>query len=373
VNSPVERLAATLLYEGYLLYPYRRSSVKNQQRFTFGNLVPPPIAAAIGGSWWMQTECLVEGAQARVGVTVRFLHLHECEDGWQEAEERSIVLAPMVAGSAQPVITAPIECPASGSAATRQVALKGRVKVSTEVIAPSVHRLTVRVENLTPGEPTEQRSAFQLRSFASTHTLLTVEAGGFVSLLEPPSSLIEAAKACQNIGTWPVLVGAAGARDTMLSSPIILYDYPQIAAESPGDLFDATEIDEILTLRILTMTETEKAEMRATDPRGRALLDRTEALGAAELTRLHGAMRELRPVAPPFAVGDRVRLRPSGRADAFDLVLRGRDATIAAVEQDLEGRLHLAVTIDDDPGADLGQKGLPGHRFFFGADEVERR
>jgi len=92
-----------------------------------------------------------------------------------------------------------------------------------------------------------------------------------------------------------VLIGEAGAHDLLLSSPIILYDYPQIAPESPGDLFDGAEIDEILTLRILTLTDDEKAELRQGDAQARALLERTEALGPAELRSLHGGIRQLRP------------------------------------------------------------------------------
>jgi hydrogenase maturation protease len=153
----------------------------------------------------------------------------------------------------------------------------------------------------------------------------------------------------------------------MLVSPIILYDYPAVAPESPGDLFDGAEIDEILSLRILTMTDAEKREARETDPRARALLDRTEALSAADLMRMHGAVREpsweqaLRP-------GAHVRIRPRRGGDVFDLVLEGKAATVEAVERDDQGRLLLAVTIDDDPGRDLG---VFGHRFFFHADEVE--
>jgi hydrogenase maturation protease len=81
----------------------------------------------------------------------------------------------------------------------------------------------------------------------------------------------------------------------MLASPIILYDYPQIAPESPGDLFDGTEIDEILALRIMTMTDSEKLEMRNSDDRARKILERTEALPMEHLMKLHGTLRELRP------------------------------------------------------------------------------
>ena len=69
--------------------------------------------------------------------------------------------------------------------------------------------------------------------------------------------------------------------------------------------------------------------------------------------------------------GDRVRLRPRGRADILDLALAGRTATVEAIEQDYEGRVYLAVTVDDDPGKDLGALRQPGHRFFFTPEEVE--
>jgi hypothetical protein len=82
------------------------------------------------------------------------------------------------------------------------------------------------------------------------------------------------------------------------------------------------------------------------------------------LDRVRVGDRELKP-------GDRVRLWPLGRADVFDLVLAGKTATIEAIEQDLEDRVYLAVTLDDDPGRDLGALRQPGHRFFFGVEEVE--
>jgi hydrogenase maturation protease len=122
---------------------------------------------------------------------------------------------------------------------------------------------------------------------------LGVTDGKFISLLEPPEELKDLAVSCENIGVWPVLIGMQGERDTMLASPVILYDYPQIAPESPGDLFDGTEIDEILALRIMTMTDAEKHEMRHADDRARRILERTEALPMEHLMKLHGTLREL--------------------------------------------------------------------------------
>ena len=127
-----------------------------------------------------------------------------------------------------------------------------------------------------------------------------------------------------------------------------------------------------MLLRVLTLSDAEKAELQKGDARARSILERAEALTGDEQLRLHGRLHK-----PPsdrestIRVGERVRLRPKARADIFDLVLSGRSATVRAVERDFEDRVHLSVTIDDDPGADLGVAGMPGHRFFFFLDEVE--
>jgi hypothetical protein len=263
-----------------------------------------------------------------------------------------------------------------------------------DAVQAGLWRLTVRIANATPWHGRDRDSALQ-QAFVSTHTLLHVEGGGFISLMDPPEALKQAAAACANLHTWPVLVGQAGERHTMLSSPIILYDYPQIAPESPGDLFDGTEIDQLLTLNILALTDAEKAEMRASDPRARQILERTESLTAADLLRLHGAIRdfqrlreapalpplwqELERPAPPQVVvrgveirqGSPVRLRPRAGGDILDLALAGKVAIVEAIEQDYEGRVQLVVTLEDDPGRDLGRARQPGHCFFFAPDEVE--
>jgi hypothetical protein len=209
-----------------------------------------------------------------------------------------------------------------------------------------------------------------------------VRGGSFVSLIDPPAALSAAAALCRNSRVWPVLAGEAGASDVVLCSPIILEDHPRVAPESPGALFDATEMDEMLALRILTLTDEERREAAALDPRVAAALARVDALAPEELARLHGAVRELRRSAPDtprgaiagateLRAGDRVILRPKGRADILDLALAGRSATVASIVQDLEGRVFATVLVDDDPGRDLGARGFPGHRFFFRLDEVE--
>ncbi len=168
--------------------------------------------------------------------------------------------------------------------------LRGELEVSSEELRPGLHRVTVRVSNTTPFEGGREEAL--RRTFCSAHVVLTAEQGAFVSLTDPPEELRSEAEACENDGLWPVLVGEEGERHTVLSSPIILPDYPQIAPESPGDLFDGGEIDQMLVLNILSLTDVEKQEMRAADPRTREILERTESLSAEELMRLHGAIRE---------------------------------------------------------------------------------
>jgi hypothetical protein len=169
--------------------------------------------------------------------------------------------------------------------------LTGSVGVATEQLRPGLHRLTVRIVNASPFHGDDREQALR-QTFCSAHTVLRVTGGAFVSQTDPPAELRSEAEASRNIGTWPVLVGDHGERHTVLSSPIILPDYPQVAPESPGDMFDAAEIDQLLRLSILSMTNEERRQMRASDPKTREILERTESLSEQELMRLHGAVRE---------------------------------------------------------------------------------
>jgi hypothetical protein len=372
-----DRVAAAVLYEGYMLYPYRPSSLKNQRRWTFGGLYPRESCRA-GEPWSQQTECLVQGADARLTVRVRFLHLMPGaaapDAAWPEAIEREVAAPVQSVDALQPGLEIPFTFGEPGEVEGART-VEGVVSLRAERLEAGAFRVTVVIENHTAGRFATEVER-ERRVLVAAHTLLNVEGGRFVSLLEPPDELQTAASACRNVGTWPVLVGAPGTTDTMLSSPIILYDYPAIAPESPGDFFDATEMDEMLTLRILTLSDEEKREMREADPRTRGLLERIEGLSPEARRRLHGAIREWKPAGAAvrgrtLRAGDHVRLKPRGRGDVFDIALDGRLATIAAVEQDFEGRVHLAVTVDDDPGRDLGDLGQPGHRFYFAPDDVE--
>jgi hypothetical protein len=247
----VDRLADAVLYEGYILYPYR-PSVKNRQRWTFGGLVPLAYAQAHPGSdtWSMQTECLIHDTdQAAVEVRVRFLHLLERitpgESGpaWQEAVERVVVvprlmLAELVDEPRRAAFAFSGEEVGAG-VVRRQQTVEGTVEISAQRVREEGFRLTVRVVNLTPLDAADGvgRDEAMLRGFAATHAILSVRGGQFLSLIDPPEAWRDAAATCRNVGTWPVLVGEEGQTDTVLSAPIILYDYPQIAPESPGDFF----------------------------------------------------------------------------------------------------------------------------------------
>lgn len=341
----LREIADAILYEGYMLYPYRPSALKNRQRWTIGGISP-------GSSF--QAQFLVETEdEPDVSVTARFLHLLRREDGVEEG-------IPCETGIGQ----------FEFEAGARQVPVRGEVEYATERLSPDTHRITVRVRNLS-------NLADPLAVLASTHAIAEVGNGNFVSLTDPPEALRQEASQCVNQGVWPVLAGKAGSRRHMLISPIILYDYPQVAPESAGDLFDGTEIDEILSLRIMTLTDEEKDEVRASDPRARRVLERTEALSASEMTKLHGVLRNPRAFQVPSSLrrGDRVRLWPKKNSDVvsdiMDIALRGRIAEIESVEVDFDDRVHLAVILEDDPGKDLGALRQPGHRFFFSPEEVE--
>jgi hypothetical protein len=329
--DPVRQIADAVLYEGYVLWPYRRSALKNQRRWTFGGVHPRTHSERHpDDAFLMRTECLVEGADPEVRVTVRFLHVVERQvaregpdgpelvdeltvDGrrhlaWQEAVEREVAI-PALGPDAQR--RSAIDVPAgreeeplvdgdgrrAGALIRSWEPLAGAVTVAVERLAPELARVTVAIENASPFDGEDRQEALR-RTFCSTHTVLRAVRGAFVSLTDPPRELRDEAQACRNQGAWPVLVGEPGERHTLLSSPIILEDHPRIAPESPGDLFDGGEIDGLLTLSILSLTDEEKAEMRDSDPRVREILERTEALTEDERMRMHGAIRDLRVVRP---------------------------------------------------------------------------
>lgn len=342
----VDGIVKAVLYEGYMLYPYRPSSVKNQQRFNFGVVYPRAYSENQHGTdaWTMQTECLVQGGDdTYCTVRVRFLrmvarsvrklleptseassvnaeNIEEVErlqvgdhafQPWEEAAEEVIEVAEFnLAALAAQSMQWPFRLSAKqekefvrdqtglivGVIQRDKKSISGIINLAAESMSPDSFKLTIRISNASrmDGDVHLSRADALSRALVSAHTIMEVRGGQFVSLVDPPAAYRDFVAKCQNIGTWPILAGAPGERDTMLSSPIILYDYPEIAPESPGDLFDGAEIDEILSLRILTLTDEEKQEMRQADDRTRKILERTESMPDEQLMKLHGALRGLR-------------------------------------------------------------------------------
>ena len=456
-------VADAVLYEGYLLYPYRRSSGKNRVRWQFGVLAPrswieaggpaAPTVAGAADAWQQRTECLLEAApDARVFVRLRFLQLQHrsvrdetdreldaLEAGgvrhltFDEAVPREVDIAvDLAALHGDPHIT-PVEFPGgeeaealpdgSGRVVRTRAPVSAVVRVSrADAPAPFLlHLLRVEIENTVADLAADAPRPDALRrSLLAAHTLLGVRGGAFLSLLDPPAWAAHAAGTCVNLHTFPVLAGSDDApAGVVLSSPIILYDHPRVAPESPGDLFDAGEIDEILTLRTLTLTDEEKREARATDARAAEVIDRADAIPREVLARLHGAVRSLTPVGQkpvgPNASSPRrprtgsahrrcrCRPRPGGTRARTHRSPRGRTRcsstgsgwcgghgcactrgpgaptcttcssraarrAVEAVLLDVDGSTHLAVTVDDDPGADLHR--WYGRHHYFAPDEV---
>jgi hypothetical protein len=408
----VRQVADAVLYEGYLLYPYRASSRKNQSRFQFGVLMPPDYQDPSERSA-LRAECLLEGrADVAVDLMVRFLRLRRRDNGaasWDEAQDTEIAntttLGELLAGE----VSVPFHLPAGetteGDLVWRTGEVDGVLRASAQRLPGpfGAVRLRVGVQNRSRLTGTGDRDHALPQALVSAHVVIGLAGGAFLSMVDPPEWAAQEVAACVNDGVWPVLVGPGDRTDVMLCSPIILYDHPEIAPESDGELFDGTEIDEILTLRTMALTDDEKAEARATDPRAAALIDRVDTMGADALDKLHGTIRYLRPAngdtLPPadpdvpwwdpgsdasvspetddvLVAGVRIRrgskvwMRPGmRRADAQDFLLAGRLAEVEAVLHDVDGQVHVAVSPADDPDADI-QRGH-GRFLYFAPEELE--
>jgi hypothetical protein len=419
-------VADAVLYEGYLLYPYRGTSSKNQSRWQFGVLGPPGAAdAGLGEDDTLAAQFLVDGAHA-ITVVVRFLQLQrrqaqrEVADGeyaavaelttpdgawltWDEAVdvERSFGPVPLDGQHTFAIVAdaaTDIEPVGGGRLVRERQQVRGELTVSSEPDG-ELCRVSIRIGNVGRGAADKHDAI--ARSMIGTHVLAEVVGGRFVSLLEPSPAAADAASRCQHHRCFPVLAGPPGADDMLLVSPIILYDHPEVAEQSNAALYDCTEIDEILTLRVMTMTDEEKAQARATDPRAAQIIDQCDAMSPEAMARLHGVLRDpheaaglvpeipegidwwdpladnaVRPEIDAVLVngtrvsrGSRVRLRPARNADAQDIFVAGKTARVTSVHEDVEGNKHVGVVVDDDPAADLHD--WYGRYLYFSPDEIE--
>ena len=307
MNKPsdiVEKIARAVLYEGHLLYPYRRSALKNRQPWSFGTLVPESWGSTADPSQFRAESLAQVTAETRLSVTLRFLHLGQQRSKNDSVEfgepvERIVATLELLISE----LAAHAECvefnfPQMKDDANECVlgALSGKLEVSTEPIGATATKLIIAASNTTPLATTASRDEALLNSLVAAHAAMQLSNGKFISLLDPPAEFGNEASGCRNVGVYPVLVGEPGQRDQMLASPIILYDYPEVAPESPGDFFDSTEMDEMLALRVLTLSDEEKREIRASNDNARAILERTEAMSPERLLKVHGVLRGLRHV-----------------------------------------------------------------------------
>ena len=439
-------IANAVLYEGYLLYPYRATSSKNQSRWQFGVVGPPGASAAgLGEDDALSAQFLIDG-DSELTLVVRFLQLQhrraeravgggvfepvdELTSGvqswvtWDEAVERELSFGPFALTDLQPSRTLPVTVPAGkdtedvdgGRLIRSRAAIQAELRVDVES-DDGLNRVSVTIHN-TGAAVTDKNGAIAT-SLIGTHVIGEVVGGEFVSLLEPPDSAAAPVSRCVQHRCFPVLAGRPGERDLLLISPIILYDHPEIAEQSEGALFDSCEIDEILTLRVMTMTDEEKAQARATDPLAAELIDRCDSMSPESMQQLHGILRNphagngnagtgfdaldeqmrsagLIPEIPegvdwwdPLAdkavrpdldavlvngvrvsAGCRVRLRPNRRADAQDIFFDGKSARVTSVHEDVDGQQYVGVIVEDDPGVEMPDS--YGRYLYFAPDEVE--
>jgi hypothetical protein len=424
-------IADAVLYEGYLLYPYRATSSKNQCRWQFGVLGPPGAApAGIGEDDTLSSQFLVDGG-GTLSLVVRFLQLQrrhaekqlgsgrfepvdELTSGaqswltWDEAVECELEFGPIALDDPRRHWTMPLLAQAGRDVEnvdggrlirTRREVL-GTLTVSVQR-DDGLTQITTAVRNV--GAAAADRDGAIATSMIGTHVMAELVGGEFVSLLEPPDSAAAAVSRCHQHRCFPVLAGKPGERDLLLVSPIILYDHPEIAEQSDGALYDSTEIDEILTLRVMTMTDDEKAQARATDPLAARIIDRCDSMSPESLQELHGVLRNPHAAAPAglvpeipegidwwdpladkavrpeidavlvngvrVAAGSRVRLRPSRRADAQDIFFAGKTARVTSVHEDVDGERHVGVIVEDDAAAEMPDE--YGRYLYFAPDEIE--
>ncbi|XRQ05277.1 hypothetical protein ACN3XK_53290 [Actinomadura welshii] len=311
----VRAVADVVLYEGHLVWPYRGRAPENRRRWTVGGVYPRPYAESAGEPWTVCAEFLMEHRPgADVDIALRFLHAvhRQVMDGGtpvdgvtvrgetfatgQEAREREITSGRVPVAR---LLRSPLRVPVAVAAGTDDEEIgggarftrvwrrvDGTVEISAAEVGAGAVRLRVEVTNTgTGGERGEAVHAGML----CAHVVARARCGGaFVSPADPPARLAGAAAACASDGLWPVLAGAPGSHDTLLAAPVVLYDWPQVAPESPGERPGGTEADRLLLLSVLSLSEEERREMAATDPRAAEILARCASLASGEPPAPHG-------------------------------------------------------------------------------------
>jgi hypothetical protein len=355
-KSHLERLVDSLLFEGYALYPYTPGSTKNATPTPFGIVYPHDYAQNQTHAFdRMQMQFIAE-IGAVVSAEVRFL---QASGEKHRAVERRVPL-----GVAPSKVSFDFDD------------LEGIAEIDCETLPDGRDRFSVKVENVTPlteEEATGDRKDALLKSMLSTHLLAVTENGA--KIVSPLERGDDGVAGCCQVNTWPVL--ATPGDDAILAPTIMLPEHPEIAPESVNDFFDGTEIEEALVLHIQALSDQEREEIAAQDPKVREMLARADATTPQQLMDLHGRVRIEDPPGEravtfdgvTFKRGDKVVLHPPESADVYDKMLDGRTATIHRLFMRVDDRLHIGVTVDDDPMQEI--LGESGRFLFFFAEEVE--
>ena len=347
--TALDELVDTLLWEGHQLYPYTPSATKNATPTPFGIVYPPAHAQGSPHRFArLKLQCVATGTD-EFSATAHFL----------------------VGGEAHHV-----DLPADIAAGP----VRARGELSSEAF-DDLRRVTVSIENTTPGGEGLDRGDALALSLLSTHVVVRCGPGGrFLSPVAPPEWAATAVMTCANVNTHPVL--ATPEDDAILGAAIFLPDHPELAPESRGSLFDSTEIEEALLLHVLALSDGERDEIAGADPAVRAMIERAVQATPEDIMNLHGRVTvrdkpddEVRGEETvtvdgrTFARGGHVVLRPGAGHHAQDHLLDGRGATIERIYVDYDDQVHLCVTVDDDPGQDLMRD--IGRYLYFKPAEVE--
>lgn len=326
----LENITNTVLYEGYALFPYHRNAVKNQLPIPIGVIYPQDYHSINNHSpAEMQTECILTGSNPEIKITVRFLHLKQVHKhergrdtkniqppgdkynlqnsqptGWQTVERKIDFEKNKISELFESPESFKFhfeeevrEITSSGEADNWSCvsAIKGTFSISASKIekAEKAWRIRVNITNKTPVPfaAEQARNMIFLQSFLSANTVMTTSGGKFISMQNPGQSWKQETDQCVCKNAWPILIDKDDSM--LLSSPIILYDHPEINPKSKTDLFDSLEIEEALMLHFAAMSDEEKNKIAGSDERLAAMLQKVGDLTPDSMLNLHGGFSNI--------------------------------------------------------------------------------
>jgi hypothetical protein len=261
-TTELDELVSSLVYEGYALYPYTPEATKNATPTPFGIVYPPGYARQVPSTFdHARVECIAEPGPG--AVLSAALHTLMPRGPGHQADRRRVELGPAAAGER-------VSAEFAG----------GRFTLRSEVAPGGRLRVRSCVHNTAEVEPPLDRRAALEHALISTHVVVTISSGRFLSPLD---------SGCESVNIWPVL--ATPADDAILGAAIVLPDHPQIAPASQGNLFDNTEIEEALLLHVHALTDAEREHAAGEDPAVREMIERALAVTPEQIIALHGKLK----------------------------------------------------------------------------------